>query len=168
MSPGFVYACDSTSLIDLFQHFPVEFKSLGPHASNGVIKIPEGVFRELRRKTDRLRHYLEQWEQKYQIVIRLSSDTRLLPELARIEQKYGEKISVGGINYPGFWKSPGGRKAADGQVVAVGKVRGYVVVSDDRAVRLACLQENVQCIGWTEFARRIRKGEMEGQTSLDL
>ncbi len=75
MSPGLVYACDSTSLIDLFQHFPVEFK------------IPEGVFRELRRKTDRLRHYLEQWEQKYQIVIRLSSDTRLLPELARIEQK---------------------------------------------------------------------------------
>ena len=36
------YLFDSTSLIDLFQHFPVEFKSLGSHASNGEIKVPEG------------------------------------------------------------------------------------------------------------------------------
>lgn len=143
MSPNFVYVCDSTSLIDLFQHFPVEFKSLGPHASNGIIKIPEGVFRELRRKTDKIRHSLEQWEKKYQIVIHLKSDPRFLSELARIEQTYGEKISVGGINYPGFWKSPGGKNAADGQVVTIGKVRKYVAVSDDKAVRLACLQENV-------------------------
>jgi hypothetical protein len=168
MSPGLVYVCDSTSLIDLFQHFPVEFKRLQRKVSDGVIKIPEGVFRELRRKTDKIRHYLEQWEQKYQIVVRLRSDTRLLPELATIEQTYGEKVAVGGRDYPGFWKSPGGRNAADGQVVTIGKVRRYVVASDDRAVRLACLQENVQCIGWAEFARRFSKGELEGQTSLDL
>lgn len=163
-----MYVCDSTSVIDLFQHFPVEFKRLKRKASDGVIKIPEGVFRELRRKTDKIRHYLEQWEGKYRIVIHLKSDPRYLPELARIEQTYGEKVSVGDRDYPGFWKSPGGRRAADGQVVAVGKVRGYVLVSDDRAVRLVCLQENVQCIGWAEFARRFSKGELEGQTRLDL
>ena len=163
-----MYVCDSTSLIDLFQHFPVEFKRLRRTASDGIIKVPEGVFRELRRKTDKIRHYLEQWEQNYQIVVRLKSDPHILPELARIEQTYGEKISVGGKDYPGFWKSPAGRKAADGQVVAVGAVLRFVVVSDDRAVRLACLQENVRCIGWAEFARRYKKGELEGQTSLDL
>jgi hypothetical protein len=168
MSSDIVYVCDSTSLIDLFQHFPVEFKRLRRKASDGIIKIPEGVFRELRRKTDKLRHYIEQWEQKYQFAVRLKSDPRFLPELARIEQTYGEKVSVGGKDYPGFWKSPGGRNAADGQVVTIGKVRGYVVVSDDKAVRFACLQENVQCIGWTEFARRFSKGELEGQTRLDL
>jgi len=158
----------STSLIDLFQHFPVEFKGLSSHASNGEIKIPEGVFRELRRKTDKIRHSLEQWEKKYNIVVRLKSDPRFLSEFARIEQTYGEKVSVGGKDYPGFWKSPAGRKAADGQVVTIGKVRKWVVVSDDNAVRLACLNENVQCIGWAEFARRLNKGELQGQTNLEL
>lgn len=168
MSPSFVYVCDSTSLIDLFQHFPVEFRGLKPHISNGVIKVPEGVFRELRRKTDKIRNSLEQWEMEYQIVIHLKGDPRLLSELARIEQSYGVKISVGDKQYAGFWKSPGDKKAADGQVVTIGKVRKYVVVSDDVAVGFACLQENVQCIGWAEFARRLRKGELQGQKALDL
>lgn len=74
MRPGLVYVCDSTSLIDLFQHFPVEFKRSKRKASDGVVKIPEGVFRELRRKTDKIRHYLEQGEKKYQIVVHLKSE----------------------------------------------------------------------------------------------
>jgi hypothetical protein len=163
-----VYVCDSTALIDFFQHFPVEFKRLRKQAANGVIKVPEGVFRELKRKTDRLRHYLEKWEEEYKVVIRVKDDLRLLSEFARIEQGYGEAVSVGGNDYPGFWKSPAGRKAADGQVVAVGKVRGYVIVSDDRAVRLACLNENVQCIGWAEFARRMRGGTLDDQMGIEF
>lgn len=131
MSPGTVYVCDTTALIDFFQHFTVEFKRLRKQAANGVIKVPEGVFRELKRKTDRIHHYLEKWEEEYKVVIRMKNDPRLLSELSRIEQAYGETVSVGKNDYPGFWKSPAGRKAADGQVVAVGKVRGYVVVSDD-------------------------------------
>ena len=168
MSSSPAYICDTTALIDFFQHFPVQFKSLRKHLTKGIIKIPEGVFRELKRKTDRLFQQLEKWEREYQVVLRFRSDPRLLPELSRIEQAYGEKISVGGNEYPGFWKSPAGRKAADGQVVAIGVVLGHIVVSDDRAGRLACLQENVQCIGWTEFARRFSKGELDGQTSLEL
>lgn len=49
-------------------------------------------------------------------------------------------------------------KAADGEVVTVGKVLVCVVVSDDRAVRMACSLENIGCIGWAEFARRMRAG----------
>jgi len=163
-----VYVFDSTSLVDLFQHFPLEFKALAPHAANGEIKVPEGVFRELMRKTDKISNSLEQWEKKHKIVVRLKNDPRFLLEFTRIEQTYGEKVSVGGRDYPGFWRSPAGRKAADGQVVAIGKVKKWVVVSDDKAVRFACLNENVQCIGWAEFARRLNKKELQGQTSMDI
>lgn len=97
--------------------------------------------------------------------MRLKSDPRFHSEFARIEQTYGEKVSVGGRDYPGFWRSPAGRKAADGQVVTVGKVRKWVVISDDKAVRYACLNENVECIGWPEFARRLRKGELGVHTA---
>ena len=164
----FTYVCDSTSLIDLYLHFPVEFKSLGSHAANGEIKVPEGVFRELMRKTDKISNSLEQWEKKYNIVVRLKSDPRFLSEFSRIEQTYGENVPVGGRDYPGFWKSPAGRKAADGQVVTIGMVKKWVVVSDDKAVRFACLNENVQCIGWAEFARRLSTGELQGQTNLEF
>jgi hypothetical protein len=145
MSAGDLYVSDTTALIDFFGHFPVEFRRLKKTASNGMLKIPEGVFRELKRKTDRLYNIIEKWNSKFSIVVQMTRDPQLLPELARIEQLYGAKITVGNAEYPGFWKSPAGRKAADGQVVTLGKVNQYVVVSDDRAVRLACLQENVQC-----------------------
>lgn len=89
-------------------------------------------------------------------------------ELARIDRLYGDKVTVGGRDYPGFWHSPAGRKAADAQVVAVGKVFGWTVVSDDQAVRFACLLENVECIGWSEFARRAGIGSEGSQTEIEF
>ena len=62
---------------------------------------------------------------------------------------------MGGKEYNGFWSSQAGRKAADGQVVAVAKVHNCTVVSDDGAVKLACMLEDVPHIGWTEFARQV-------------
>ena len=78
-----------------------------------------------------------------------------LAEFARIERAYSESIQVGKQKHPGFWKSRTGYKAADGQVVAVAKVFYCTVVSDDNAVKAACALEDVPCISWTEFARRL-------------
>ncbi|OGB62523.1 MAG: hypothetical protein A2Y94_07470 [Caldithrix sp. RBG_13_44_9] len=142
-----VYVCDSTALIDLYQHFPKKFKKLKTPVSNSFVKIPEGVYRELVRKTDKLRKMVEIWSSKYDFEISIKHDRRLLNELPRIDRTYGYKVTVGGKDYPGFWSSPSGSKSANAQVVTVGKVLGYIVVSDDRAVRYACLLENVECIG---------------------
>lgn len=167
MNPNDVYVFDATALIDLHNHFPKSFRKLRKYVSNGQVKIPEGVYREIKRKSDKLRKYVERWEIEHQFVIAIKNDIKLVNEFGRIEQSYGEKINVGDKVYPGFWKSPAGRKAADGQVVVIGKVYKYTVVSDDRAVRYACLSENVQCIGWPELARRVGLAG-NNQISLDF
>ncbi len=99
---------------------------------------------------------IERWSQKNSdCIVRIARVHNLAGELARIERQYGEQIVVEAKTYPGFWHSPAGRKAGDGQLIAVAKILNAVVVSDDRAVRLACMLENIPCIGWTEFARRV-------------
>lgn len=158
-----IYVCDATSLIDLYQHFPKRIKKLRKAVSNNLVKIPEGLYRELVRKTDKLQRLTVEWSAKYDFKLTIKQDERLLNELPQIERKYGDKVRVGGADYPGFWHSPSGRKSADAQVVTVGKVLGCTAVSDDMAVRYACLLENVECIGWTEFARRM--GIEENQLS---
>lgn len=167
MTTGIVYVCDTTALIDLYQHFPKNLKKLRVFVSDERLKIPEGVARELKRKSDKLGKMIFTWSGKYRrFVVSIGHDQRLINELPRIERTYGDKVSVGGRDYPGFWHSPAGRKAADAQVVTVGKVLDYTVVSDDRAIRFACLLENVPCIGWTELARRTGLEENQGQEEL--
>ncbi len=149
------YVLDASALIDLHLHFRAGFRKLGYMAQEGRIKIPEGIFRELRRRTDRLFKAVERWSQKNSdCIVQIARVHNLADELARIEQQYGERIVVGTKPYYGFWHSPAGRKAADGQVIAVAKVLNATVVSDDHAVRLACMLEGIPCVGWTEFARR--------------
>jgi len=155
-----VYVCDTNSLIDVYRHYPEIFRHLRKLVSKGIIKIPEGVYREIRRKSDALRKRVDRWAEKFsEFVIYFKHDRRLMNTLKEVEEKYGEEIKVGKRHYNGFWKSPSGKRAADGQVVAIGKVYGYTVVSDDRAVRLACMLENVPCIGWAEFVRQIKGPE---------
>lgn len=102
MSLATVYVCDTTALIDYYDHFPVEFRRLRKRASDGILRIPEGVFRELKRKTDKLFQFVEKMERNYRIVISMSSDSRFLPELGRIERTYGKEIVLGEKRYPGF------------------------------------------------------------------
>lgn len=90
------------------------------------------------------------------IEVTVTQDARLKEEIKRLERNYGRYIQLGQVRYSGFWKSKAGRKAADAQVVAVAKVKGYICVSDDQAIKLACALENVECIQWTEFARRLK------------
>jgi Domain of unknown function (DUF4411) len=149
------YVLDMTALLDVHNHFRANFRKLKPLVQKGYVKIPEGVLRELRRRTDKLYKAVEPWSVDIpDCIVHINRVHNLESELARIEQQYGERIQVGVNEHPGFWKSPSGRKAADGQVVAVAKVLKCTVVSDDHAVRFACLLEGIPCIGWTEFVRR--------------
>lgn len=158
------YVLDASALINLHRHFPASFRKLGPMVQQGQIKIPEGIFRELKRRTDRLFEAVERWAKKNSdCVVRITRMHNLPNEFARIERQYGKRIVVGEKEYKGFWSSLAGREAADGQVIAVAKVLGATVVSDDRAVHLVCMLEDVPCIGWTEFARKINL--LSGQLS---
>ena len=153
------YVCDADSLINLYQHFGRAFlRRLRQLAQSTALCIPEGVVRELHRKTDRLSRFVRNYE-KSNVVVRVRSNPRLQAEVVRMEKFYGEFIVVGKKKYPGFWASRAGRKAADSQVVATAKVFEGIAVSDDGAVKLACALENVACISWTEFARRLGLGK---------
>ena len=148
------YVCDADSLIKLYRHLERAcVKGLRQLAKSEALYIPEGVARELRRRTSGLSRFIERYEDF--IVVRLKDNPRLRAEVARMEGVYGESITVWKQRYSGFWASQAGRKAADSQVVAVAKVFGRTAVSDDNVVKLACALENVPCIGWTEFARRL-------------
>jgi hypothetical protein len=145
------YCCDASALIDL-QHANL-LKKLTPLLRDGCLRIPEGVFRELRRRSDKLERLLDTWDSKYTVVVRLNELEKT--KLSIIEQTYGKEFRIGSITYPGFWRSASGKKAADGQVVAVAKIRGWIVVSGDKSVKGACARENVECISWEDFGRRL-------------
>ncbi len=158
-----VYICDTNSIFNLHYNFPTQFRSkIENLAKNNAFKIPEGVWREIKRKTDKIFKKMQKIVEKYpSVIVQIKSDTRIIEKLSDVERKYGKFIQVGNQIYNGFWKSVSGRSAADGQVIAIGKVFNYIVISDDNAVKLACMQENIQCIGWTEFARRLQIAQQQ-------
>jgi rRNA-processing protein FCF1 len=150
------YVVDASALVDIHNHFRGKFHKLKALVESGCVKIPEGVLRELRRTTDKLSKTLERWVENFpHCIVQIDRVHNLASELVRVERQYGERIQVGVNERPGFWTSPSGRKAADGQVVAVTKILKCTAVSDDYAVRLACMLEGIPCIGWTEFVRQI-------------
>ncbi len=151
------YCLDADALINIQIYYFDALKELNRYAKNGKVVVAEGVYRELCRKTDRLKRMVQTWRKKHSAVIRLDTQT-LHAELARIEKAYGDKIVIGKQQRKGFWASKSGRQAADSQVVAVCKVNKYIAVSNDQAVQDACHLENVPCVGWQEFYRRMRQG----------
>jgi len=131
-------------------------RNLRQAVARGQVKVPEGVYREICRSDDKLKTLVERWKQALpQWVVSIHSVPNLSKEWQRIDQRYGEQVRIGEQVYKGFWRSRSGQKAADAQVVAVAKVLNGTAVSDDKAIQMACMIEDVPCIGWAEFARRI-------------
>lgn len=158
MSGPDCYVVDASALIDLHRHFRIRDvrSTLVRLARQARLRMPEGVARELRRKTDEVRQTVERLEARLpQCVVRIGQIPGLSEQFARMERLYGNEIRVRSRRYDGFWKSPSGRRGADGQVLAVAKRLQCTAVSDDRAVGLACMLEDVGCVGWKEFARRL-------------
>jgi len=159
------YVLDSSAIIDLAKNLSRGKlkKTLIALAKQQQLVIPEGVFREIARVSDKANKLLAQLNRSYpNCVVRIHDIAHLPEELQRIERTYGATIHVGNRQYAGFWGSPSGRKAADGQVVAVGKMIRGIVVTGDQKIELVCLLENVPHIGWTELVRRTYGGEPPG------
>lgn len=155
------YCLDADALINIQLYYPHALRDINRHGKNGRIAVAEGVYREICRKTDRLERMMKTWYQKHSAVIRIDQPN-LRAEVARMEAAYGEQIVIGKQKRKGFWASKAGRRAADSQVVAVCKILGYIAVSNDQAIQDACHLEDVPCIGWQEFYRRMRQ-EFSGQ-----
>ena len=144
-----VFCCDSASLIDLRDAGLL--RKMRTLVRAGRVKIPEGVYKELQQKTDKLAKTIEQWKRQYCFVVNLGPESlALLPD---IERSYGPQFNVGGKNYPGFWKSSSGRKSVDAQVVALAKSHRWIAVSNDNSIHGACMLENIECRRWEEVGR---------------
>jgi hypothetical protein len=154
METSSVFLCDANALINFHRHFSKQTRLLRNAALQGLVRISDGVYRELKKGSDKLPALLENWNKKVSIVITLD-DPRLRDEWNRINQKYQEWITVGNVRYRGFGTTQSGKRGVDAQVVAIGKWHGFTVVSDDKAVQSACMLEGVTCITWRDFARRI-------------
>lgn len=150
------YGPDADALINIHRHFPDETDVLRKIAETGRLCLVGGVYREIVRGTDRLRTALERWVQAGVSLTEIDEDATLQAEYVRMETGYGQSVRIGRQVYRGFWSSPAGRKAADAQLVAAAKVRGWSVASDDKVVRAVCFLEDVPCIPWQEFLRRVR------------
>jgi len=153
-----VYVIDTAALVDLMNHFPPKRvrKALRRLCQRDQLRFPEGVFREIRRKSDKLKEIIVSLEKKFPAIhVKIGEQKSFQEQWVRIECSYGEVIRVGNRTYPGFWHSQSGRRSADAQLVAVAKVLNGVVVSSDRAVTLCCMLENVAHVGWAEFARQV-------------
>ena len=153
MPPAEIYVCDADCSINLHPHIgPRAISALRHLGGTGRLKLSEGVVRELVRGTDRLAKFVQKHRQ--QIEVAAGHNPALHTEIPRLERLYGHKIRIGTQEYPGFWSSKAGQKAADAQVVAVSKALNGVAVSGDRAVKLVCPLANVPCRGWSEFTRQ--------------
>lgn len=131
------YVPDADALINIHRHFPGELELLFQVAQRGRLLLVGGVYREIRRGTDRLGATVERWVQAGVMPVEVDRDETLRNASARIETAYGQAVRVGRHVYQGFWSSPAGRRAADAQLVAVAGVNRWTVASDDRVVRAA-------------------------------
>lgn len=152
---GILFCCDSDALI-AFEKARL-IRDLNVFAELRRIRIPLGVYNEVRAYrgvSTTLKNAVERWKD-LGLVVDLDQDAdarRLLPE---IETRYGEPFSMGGVTYRGLWNSKAGRNAADGEVVAFAKARGWTVISNDVSVHGACYRERIVCHRWEHLARVI-------------
>lgn len=95
---------------------------------------------------------LEAWHASGQVVVVVDDDSEASSLLPNIDARYGPQFSMAGVSYGGFWKSRAGQDAADAEVVAFAKARGWVVISNDHSVHGACLMESIECHRWEYLA----------------
>jgi len=151
-----IYCLDADALVNIQNCYPKDIRRIDYYAKKGKVVIAEGVYREICPRAGRLKETVQNWRKKHGAVIWLL-EPALQRELSRMENAYGEAITLGDQKRKGFWSSKSGKRSADSQVVAVCKVRGYAAVSNDEAVQNACHIENVPCFTWQEFYRRMKQ-----------
>ena len=156
-----MYCLDTDSIINI--EFAGWFNSLRKAAKDGNVYFPEGVYRQLTDTFTKIGNKIKNWE-KYGTCVYLTTSEQEL--MKTIESNYGPQFSIKGISYPGFWKTEPVGGGVDAQVIAVAKERKYIVVSNDNSIHGACMLEDVECIRFEEFGRRLVSGTLRQLTLL--
>lgn len=169
MAEDSIYCLDTSSLVDIFLHYPADIRRVGKIVKKGLIKIPLGVNRELYDKDDQLHKAVNQWVEKSGAGIDVvRSNPQVKQIFGEVQRKYGPDFSVGNKVIPGLFRSKRGHKSAEVEVIAFGKFYRYTVVSDDKTVRSVCMLEGIECISWQEFRRRFKNFASDDPIEQDL
>ena len=134
------------------------FDKLHESAKKGHICFVEGVYRQLTDTSTKIGNKIKNWD-KYGCLHNLTTIEQSL--MKYLDIRYGPPFHIiKGKNYPGFWKTEGAGGGVDSQIIAVAKEREYLVVSNDNSIHGACMLENVGCIRYEEFGRRLLAGTL--------
>jgi hypothetical protein len=137
----FVYIADSSALITLIspKRALAKPRDLTKLAKGGRIKIADPVAREIRRRDDKLKGWIDRHLKECE----LKATNENTVDLGRISRDH--------VYYLG--DKPG---AADPVVVCLAKYyedKEWVVLSDDAGVQAACLIENIRYVTSAAFCR---------------
>lgn len=151
-----MYCLDADTIINV--ELANWFEKLHESAKDGYVCFVEGVYRQLTDTSTRIGTKIKNWD-KYGCLHKLTTVEQAL--MKQLDTKYGPPFSIiKGHNYSGFWKTEGVGGGVDSQIVAVAKERGYLVVSNDNSIHGACMLEDVECIRYEEFGRRLLAGTL--------
>ena len=153
--PHKVYVLDTDSLINVYNHSPQAFKRLRKLAQNGSVRVPSAVIREIKRPEDRLKRSITRWARNYKDFEIKDTDSRFRDWIDEIMRRYGSSYKIGRLQKQGLAAGKSRKRGTDVQVVAAGKFLNAIVVSDDNRIKEVCFLENIECISWTEFMRRV-------------
>ena len=151
-----MYCLDADTIINV--ELAGWFDKLRRAAKEGNICFPEGVYRQLTDTTTKIGNKIKNWG-KYGCIQHLTTSEQII--MKQIDNKYGPPFNIiKGRNYKGFWKTEPLGGGVDAQVITIAKERKYIVVSNDHSIHGACMLENVECIRYEEFGRRLISGTL--------
>lgn len=157
-TPSVAYVIDSSALIDLKEHYPEDtFPSLWERleelASNGRLKCPREVLREIEKKNENL----HDWLKNNAAVISDAETAKLAPVAAQIDSSYPELKKGRHSKFP----KP---RSADPWVVALASQKKGIVISTERPrpnaqkitqIPDVCRNESIRCLNLTEWFREL-------------
>jgi len=155
-----IYILDTSALRNIHSRSPQAFRKLKPYCRDGVVRVPSAVIREVQHGKDKLKNLLPQWAKKYVSFEIGDTDPAFKAYITEIMRNYGGEFRVGNYKSRGLSEGRDKRHGADVQVVAAAKFiktkgKDIAVVSDDKGIKDACMLENLVCISWQEFIRRL-------------
>ncbi len=148
-----MYCVDTDTIINV--ELAGWFDKLSGAVKNKYVCYPEGVYRQLTDTTTKIGNKVKTWD-KYKGIRYLTTNEKII--MKQVDLKYGSQFSIGGKTYAGFWKTEVRGGGVDAQVIAVAKEEKHIVVTNDNCIHGACMLENVECIRFEEFGRRLVNG----------
>lgn len=139
-APLWRYLFDTSALVNLVNAgnagVRVHVRVLTGLVNTGVLHLPERVAKEIRRRDDRLKHWVERHPEA---VIRETTENTV--ELERVARAHRDVLGPS-------------RRSADAVLVAMALYYpDWTVVADDTGIQAACFREGLQCLTSLAFRR---------------